>query len=271
MSSDEDEGAIGVLHLVSLVRAKAAAKGKAPADDAGDGSTTWSQVAATHNYKNATSDQLTDNGRISKASEVDKVLRMEKKIEVAGIAFKGAVSSDVALSLFESVIKNYSAEERALVFRDSKRSDVVFHGFDQYPIHIADEHKPEEQAAHNALIEPSFITNTTGQCAKNVWPELLAVYEEVKTMVDSKGLFKLASSHLLLCKSTMMCWNYHQDSDGSARHRNGKVKRVDLSVIVELSNSKSDFFIAGAPWALQYAAPGAFYAFDSDLWHRSAR
>ena len=85
-------------------------------------------MATTDNYKLATSDQLLDNARISKASEVDKVLRNEKKLEVAGLAFRGAVSSSVALSLFESVIKNYSAEQRAMVFRDSKRSTVVFPG-----------------------------------------------------------------------------------------------------------------------------------------------
>ena len=55
----------------------------------------------------------------------------------------------MALSLFESVIKNYSAEQRAMgVFGDTKWSNVVFPGFDSYPIHIAgDKHNPQEQQA----------------------------------------------------------------------------------------------------------------------------
>jgi hypothetical protein len=102
---------------------------------------------------------------------------------------------------------------------------------------------------------------------RKIWPELYTVYAEVKNIIDSKDELKVSSAHLLLCKSKQVAFQNHQDS--KEQYTNGKKLKVEVSSVVELSNSKSTMSICGDAEPLMYHKPGAMKVFDADYWHRS--
>jgi hypothetical protein len=184
--------------------------------------------------------------------------------------FKGAIDQKLATELYLSAQGFYNHKEGKLIIEYTEgklRGTTSVPGFHDY-VHHPGKHDPAAQLAATAFFSATMLTRATW--SKKMWPELYAVYKAAKAVVDpDDSAFEVVCGHMLFCWSRAVCWEYHQDS--KEINIKGKTQKVDLSVILELSDSGSSVEFAGNTLGNPeiYEKPGALVAFDSNVWHRS--
>ena len=215
------------------------------------------QVVTDAQYDAATADMIAHNCRLCHESDVHIIL-VDKKANMGPDEFirifSGQVDVRSALQLAATLVENYNTDDGTLCVKHN-RSITEFKGFKNYPEHLG-KHSEDAQSRSTIVIPATFVYKAD----KKGFQELSAVFKQVKDFVGKD--FALVVSHVLFSSNNSCHFMYHQDA-----YEHGEVS--DLSVIVQLSASKSTFHIAGNGTAFEYSKAGSFFAFDAKLWHRS--
>ena len=220
-------------------------------------------VTKATDYAAATADMEKHNATLNNKEDLlikalservtEKVLT---KCKVYG--YRGNVTETAATALYCTLVKFYDSATGQVVVKDQDGKPLTsFSGFNKYAPHIGKHEKMEDDAqiSSSTVIDNRYLNKKV----KTEWPELFEVFKSVKEIVGE--CFHIITSHVLFSKNHVVCFEYHQDTDDHAQ-------KSDLSVIINLSKSKSSFKIAGAD-ELHFEKAGDLYLFQSDLWHRS--
>jgi hypothetical protein len=175
---------------------------------------------------------------------------MASNLQSAALSvFAGSIDSADATKLACSLVEAFDDKDGVI-----RKGGKEFVGFMKYAEHIG-AHDDNAQIASSVIFKQSFLK----KLSNDVWSELYKVYNDVSSKVGNA--FEIVAAHVLFSKNQSVCFEYHQDTRDHA-------KNVDLSVVVQLSASKTTFNVAGFD-SFSYAHSGAFFAFPSCLWHRS--
>ena len=264
MSSDEDDDGFALQSITAATAAKAVVAGLTTEKVAFD------KVAYSELYKEATSEMKEDNAKIFAGQVTSELCKAFPHREGQCFFFTGHIDERLATDLYVSATDFYDHKSGALVIKHMEgksTATTTMPGFSTYVHHLG-EHNPIEQQAASVFFTDTFLKKANW--AKKMWPELHAVYTAAKKVVDpDDSVFEPVCGHMLFCWSKAVCWQYHQDS--KEIYTKGKERRVDLSVILELSGSCSSVEFAcnseGKP--VFYEKPGSLVAFDANAWHRS--
>lgn len=264
MSSDEDDDGFELQSITAATAAKAVVAGLTTEKVAFD------KVAYSELYKEATSEMKEENAKIFAGQVTSELCKAFPHREGQCFFFTGHIEEKLATDLYVSATDFYDHKSGALVIKHMEgksKATTTMPGFSTYEHHLG-AHNPTEQQAASVFFTDTFLKKANW--AKKMWPELYAVYTAAKKMVDpDDSVFEPVCGHMLFCWSKSVCWQYHQDSNEI--RMKGKERRVDLSVILELSGSCSSVEFAcnseGKP--VFYEKPGSLVAFDANAWHRS--
>ena len=215
-------------------------------------------VASDKMYTEPTQEMKDHNVAVLKESEVNKVLSEKEDLKDVGGVFSGEVNEKNPLMAYCVAMLFHSSQEGVLELlrgTDKKTESTILPGLCGYPTHIG-EHDEEAQKKVMTYLPGSFLKGVS----KKMWPEMHGIYKEIQEKVGDS--FQLQQGHLLFGWDKHTCFEFHQDTK---EHKS----EVHLSVIVELGMSQSSFAVAGAEKPFVYEKAGSFYAFDSNLWHRS--
>ena len=221
-------------------------------------------VVETRDYQEATAEMVQHNQALQVAQCGDNGVITELKKEGSKLkackeyGFHGNLDESLATALYCTLVKYYDSASGQVVLKKGEGEKLItFPGFHKYAPHLGvhDEAADVAQRSSSTIINSNFMQKK----AKTEWPQLFAVFEKVKELVGKN--FHFITSHVLYSKNQVVCFEYHQDT-------NDHIKTSDLSVIVNLSKSKSSFKIAGAD-ELPFERAGELYAFHADFWHRS--
>ena len=275
MSSSDEDDEMGGASFASIIAAGLADAAAAGVDVGEQGG--YAMVQDAEEYEAATQQMIEFNNELAERSEVNQFLA-KSDLTPAGHGFGGHVDEAAAAALYSTCVRYYDRKDECIKIvgettkgGKKKQEDVFFKGFEAYAKHR--ERKKEEnviareQRSSTAVVDGTFFIRKGMTGAQGMWPELFAVYEKLKTAIGTEAAYKIEMAHILFCKSKTVAFDHHQDK-GELLGARGTKKDADLSVVMELSSSKSSMKIAEqAP--LVYDKPGAFYAFDSLMWHRS--
>ena len=211
-------------------------------------------------YAKPTEEQAAFNNSIATSLTVQPLPEQGLKIlqhlsNAAGLevkdtcVFAGRIDSADATKLACTLVEAYNEKEGGIY-----KAGKTFPGFNNYAQHIG-RHDSDSQLVSSVIFKPSYLKKTS--IAE--WPELHKVFMEISAKLGES--FEIVVSHVLFSKNQSVCFEYHQDTKDHA-------KNVDISVVVQLSTSKSTFNIAGMD-SFTYDSSGSFFAFPSCLWHRS--
>ena len=247
---DSDPSERAGLSLACVLAATAARRGKsvpcAPDTDA--------PVVTEEMYLKPTQAQIDYNANVvanpeGKEALVLQLLRDSNLQTAAPSVFAGSIDSADATKLACSLVEAFDDKDGVI-----RKGGKEFVGFMKYAEHIG-AHDDNAQIASSVIFKQSFLK----KLSNDVWSELYKVYNDVSSKVGNA--FEIVAAHVLFSKNQSVCFEYHQDTRDHA-------KNVDLSVVVQLSASKTTFNVAGFD-SFSYAHSGAFFAFPSCLWHRS--
>ena len=245
---EDDSGLDHVLDAAQTRVKKAAGAGS-------DAGISFSRIADEGDYTAATEGLVTENARINAKVEDDAVGTKLLHIGLVpfGSAFHGFVDPDIASELYADLVEKYNPE-LGCVSIEVGGSVKEFYGFDTYTDHIG-EHKPDVQKRVSVVLGKQAMKTATS----DKWPAMKKFINAVKQKLGPS--FDLFVGHILF-SNHQVCFQYHQDNKD---HK----AAVDVSLVCELSASKSTMHIAGDVTSLEYEVPGSFFVFDSELWHRS--
>ena len=223
----------------------------------GDGSRKVSKISYTtateDMYTEATPVMKTANEEVMRVSAVTEFLKNHPKLTAKGSAFGGQIDPKQARELYINVVQKWSNDTDMLSVPVTK-GVTIFEGFENYPGALGD---MDLQKYSSAVMKQKWLTK--GSCEK-LWPELFMVQKEMQDMMGDG--YVLVRIHLLHFKNLSVCFNFHTDS------KEHDDLTIELSVIMELSDTKSTMQIAGEA-SITYDSAGVLHAFDSRLWHRS--
>ena len=236
------------LSLACVLAASAARRGKSELV------TTGAPVVTEEMYIKPSQAQVDYNANIVANPEGKQALvlqhLMASNLQAADLpVFAGSIDSADATKLACSLVEAFDDTDGVL-----RKDGKEFTGFHKYAEHIGS-HDDNAQIASSVIFKQSFLK----KLSNDVWSELYKVYNDVSSKVGNT--FEIVAAHVLFSKNQSVCFEYHQDTRDHA-------KNVDLSVVVQLSASKSTFNVAGFD-SFSYEHSGAFFAFLSCLWHRS--
>lgn len=215
-------------------------------------------IAKNADYQEDDEAHVMENQVVTAESVVNLILKEKKELTTCGQAFKGQIDPNKARKLHISTVEHWTNESGKLLVptkqQHGKGTCHTFSGFSNYGNVIGDK---EEQKAHTAQIGKRFLNN--GE-AKECWPELHEVYEEVQKIVGDE--FCLGLAHVLWNKSKSTIFTGHQD------HKEHQGKDIELTVCMEMTDTKGTVKFMGDK-EVTYDEPGTLVAFDAELWHRT--
>lgn len=218
-------------------------------------------LATENDYKKPEEHMLQHNEELAVKSDVLRTLNKNERLKKDSHAFEGAINADVARKLYVSVVNKWSTKSGQLevdvsVAGKGGSGITSFPGFTNYPNCLGD---LEHQKTQSAVMNGMRWIDTHGE---QHFPELKNVVDEVKGIFGTEWtLYRL---HFLRHSKKSVLFEYHKDSREHAER-----KPIDMTAIMELSDSGATWGIAGVENPYLYKKAGTIWAFDSDMWHRS--